>query len=150
MVKVGGFDEALDTGAALPGGGDLDMFYRIIRAGHALVYEPRFLVFHQHRREMAALREQYTRSWGYGFMCFVMKCVRTDPQRRTSLLRLIGWWFVTHFTDVVRQWRRRIDGTAHVPVTIIFGEIYGGVVGLLGGYGRSQRRIAAIRQRFAL
>jgi glycosyltransferase involved in cell wall biosynthesis len=147
---LGGFDEALDTGAALPGGGDLDMFYRIIRAGHALVYEPRFLVFHQHRREMAALREQYTRSWGYGFMCFVMKCVRTDPQRRTSLLRLIGWWFVTQFTDVIRQWRRRMGGTAHVPVTIILGEIYGGVVGLLGGYGRSQRRIAAIRQRFAL
>ena len=30
-------------------------FYRIIRAGHTLVYEPRFLVFHQHRRDMKSL-----------------------------------------------------------------------------------------------
>jgi glycosyltransferase involved in cell wall biosynthesis len=147
--SLGGFDEALDTGAPLPGGGDLDMFYRIIRSGHVLVYEPRFLVFHQHRREMDALRRQYTRSWGYGFMCFVTKCLRTDPRRRTDLLRLIAWWFVHHFVDVIRQGRRSLTGTPHVPVSIVLGEIYGGIAGLLGGYGRSQRRIAAIRQRFA-
>jgi glycosyltransferase involved in cell wall biosynthesis len=147
--KLGGFDEALDTGAALPGGGDLDMFYRIIRAGHALVYEPRFLVFHQHRRDMAALRRQYTRSWGYGFMCFVTKCLRTDRERRRSLLRLIAWWFVTHSTDVIRQWRNGRAGIPHVPPAILIGEIWGAAVGLMGGYGRSQRRTDAIRQRFA-
>jgi len=43
LRDIGGFDEALDTGTPLPGGGDLDIFYRIIRAGHALVYEPRYL-----------------------------------------------------------------------------------------------------------
>src|SRR5262249_52755157 len=56
---LGGFDEALDTGAAVPGGGDLDIFYRIIRAGYAIVYEPGFLVFHEHRRDMAGLSRQY-------------------------------------------------------------------------------------------
>ena len=45
LLRLGGFDEALDTGQALPGGGDTDILYRIIRAGHALVYEPRFLYF---------------------------------------------------------------------------------------------------------
>ena len=69
----------------VPGGGDLDVFYRIIRAGHALVYEPRFLVFHQHRREMAALGRQYRRSWGLGFMCYLTKCIKTDPERRILL-----------------------------------------------------------------
>jgi glycosyltransferase involved in cell wall biosynthesis len=31
LLKLGGFDEALDTGTPLPGGGDLDIFYRVIR-----------------------------------------------------------------------------------------------------------------------
>ena len=34
LLALGGFDEALDTGAPLPGGGDLDIFYRLLRAGH--------------------------------------------------------------------------------------------------------------------
>jgi len=40
LFKLGGFDEALDTGGPLPGGGDLDIFYRVIRLGYPLVYEP--------------------------------------------------------------------------------------------------------------
>ena len=88
----------LDTGAPVPGGGDLDIFYRIIRAGHALVYEPRFLVFHQHRRDMSALPSSTERSWGLGFMCFISKCLKTDPERRPQLIRLIVWWFVNDAT----------------------------------------------------
>ena len=29
---------------------------------------------------------------------------------------------------------------------MILGELYGGIVGLLGGYGRSRRRVARIRR----
>jgi glycosyltransferase involved in cell wall biosynthesis len=147
--RLGGFDEALDTGAELPGGGDLDMFYRIIRAGYTLVYEPRFLVFHQHRRDMKALLRQYRRSWGFGFMCYVTKCIRTDPERRVMLTRLIVWWFAHGVADVLRHLRQRIRGERHIPPSVLIGELYGGVVGLLGGYSRSERRIDEIRKRFA-
>ena len=51
LIPLGGFDEALDTGAPLPGGGDLDIFYRLLRAGHILVQEPQFLIRHQHRQD---------------------------------------------------------------------------------------------------
>jgi GT2 family glycosyltransferase len=91
LIDLGGFDEALDTGTHIPGGGDLDIFYRIIRAGYPLVYEPQFLVFHQHRREIEALRRQYRRSWGLGFMAFVTKCYRTDPLQRPKLRRLLSF-----------------------------------------------------------
>jgi glycosyltransferase involved in cell wall biosynthesis len=146
--QLGGFDEALDTGAALPGGGDLDMFYRIVRAGHALIYEPRLLVFHQHRREMKALRFQYRRSWGYGFMCYVSKCIETDPERRVNLTRLIAWWFVRGLADLLRHSRKKLRGERHVPPTIFIGELYGAVIGLFGGYARSQRRVEKIRKQF--
>ena len=33
LLELGGFDEALDTGRPLPGGGDLDMYYRIFGLG---------------------------------------------------------------------------------------------------------------------
>jgi len=148
--QLGGFDEALDTGAPLPGGGDLDMFYRIIRSGHVLVYEPRFLVFHQHRREMKALRFQYRRSWGFGFMCYVSKCIQTDPERRVNLRRLVVWWFAKGLIDSIKHLRKKLRGQRHVPPSILVGEVFGGVVGFLGGYARSQRRIAGIRQRFGV
>jgi GT2 family glycosyltransferase len=146
LEALGGFDEALDTGAAVPGGGDLDIFYRIIRAGHALVYEPRFLVFHQHRREMDALRRQYERSWGLGFMCYLTKCLKTDPERRINLLRLTLWWFNNHTAGLVGHLGKRMRGQEHVPISLLVGELRGGVAGLLGGYERSRRRVGSIRR----
>jgi glycosyltransferase involved in cell wall biosynthesis len=143
---LGGFDEALDTGAAVPGGGDLDIFYRVIRAGLALVYEPRFLAFHQHRREMGALRRQYRRSWGLGFMCYLTKCLKTDPERRINLLRLIVWWFANHARGVLDHLVKSTRGREHVPPSLLVGELWGGFCGLLGGYARSVRRIEKIRR----
>jgi glycosyltransferase involved in cell wall biosynthesis len=148
LRRMGGFDEALDTGAPVPGGGDLDAFYRIIRAGHVLVYEPRFLVFHQHRREMAALGRQYRRSWGFGFMCYLMKCIKSDPQRRIPLMRLIVWWFEDRLAHLLRELKKSARGEGDLPPSMLLGELWGGVIGLLGGYARSQRRVEKIRKRF--
>ena len=36
--EIGYFDPALDVGTATQGGGDLDMFFRVLKAGHTLVY----------------------------------------------------------------------------------------------------------------
>src|SRR5690606_8402984 len=61
-LRLGGFDDALDTGPPLPGGGDLDLMHRVVRAGLPFVYEPRVVVFHRHRRDDEGLRRQYD-SW---------------------------------------------------------------------------------------
>jgi len=63
LDKLGGFDEALDTGAPLPGGGDLDMFYRVMRAGYEHIYEPRALVRHRHRRTQSEVQAQLARNY---------------------------------------------------------------------------------------
>ena len=146
--SMGGFDEALDTGAPLPGGGDLDMFYRIIRGGHTLVYEPRFMVFHQHRRELSGLFKQYKRSWGLGFMCFLSKCTKTDPERRADLFRLILWWSFDHLKRGAIQSKKKLLGRHYFPPSIYFGELWYGAIGFFGGYERSQRQVEAIRKRF--
>lgn len=144
LLKLGGFDEALDTGAPLPGGGDLDIFYRVIRAGYPLIYEPQYLVFHQHRREKEKLRRQYW-SWGLGFMAFVVKSYQSDPPQRSQLRRLVWWWFKYQ----LRQLKARLKGRHPLPVPMLLSELWGGVVGLLGEYPRSLRRIERIRRQYS-
>ena len=140
VIRLGGFDEALDTGRPLPGGGDLDIFYRVLRSGATLVYEPQAAVYHDHRKEMHVLRRQYY-TWGLGFMAFVAKSMRTDPSMRVPFRRLIIWWLYYQF----KRLAKRAAGREPIPVTMIFGEIWGGIVGLSGEYNRSRRRVAAIR-----
>jgi GT2 family glycosyltransferase len=57
-LSLGGFDEALDLGAALPGGGDHDLLWRALQAGHAVVYEPAALAWHEHRPQAVGAHAQ--------------------------------------------------------------------------------------------
>lgn len=144
LLKLGGFDEALDTGAPLPGGGDIDIFYRIVRAGYPLVYEPRYLVFHQHRRDYAKLRRQYW-SWGLGVMAFIVKSYQSDPSQRFKLLLLLVWWFKDKLSLLLKS----IKSPQSLPPSMIWAELWGGLVGLVGEYPRSQSRVEKIRRQFS-
>jgi glycosyltransferase involved in cell wall biosynthesis len=143
LLALGGFDVALDTGKPLPGGGDLDMFYRVIRSGHALVYEPRYLVFHQHRQTLEQLHRQYW-SWGLGLMAFIAKSFQSDPPLRLQHLRLIAWWFKYQLGRL----KRCLRGRYPLPPIMILAELWGGIQGLSGGYGRSQSRMKQLQQQF--
>lgn len=141
LLELGGFDEALDTGAPLPGGGDLDIFYRVIRGGYPLIYEPRYLIYHQHRREMAKLRRQYW-TWGLGFMAFVVKSYRTDESQQAKFRGLVQWWFLYQLKELLLS----VSQGNMVQAQMVVLEIIGGIQGLFGEYDRSQRRTAKIRQ----
>ena len=141
LMALGGFDEALDTGAPLPGGGDHDIFYRVIRSGGVIVYVPTYLVFHEHRRDLAALKRQYY-SWGTGVMAFLSKSIETDREVRRNLRAVRRWWF----KDRLRQVRRAVRNHHPLPLHMLLAEIRGGIVGLFGEYRRSRKRIAKIRE----
>jgi GT2 family glycosyltransferase len=142
LQEIGGFDEALDTGRPLPGGGDHDIFYRIIRAGYPLIYEPDYLVFHQHRRTMEQLRHQYW-TWGLSVMAFASKSHASDRSLRPLWRILILRWFSSH----ARELAAALFGRHCLPASFLLWELVGGVVGLFGEYGRSRRRIAEIKRR---
>ncbi len=55
--EVGKFDEILDVGAA-GCNGDSEMWYRILANGYKIHYNPRAVVFHEHRNELKNLRKQ--------------------------------------------------------------------------------------------
>jgi GT2 family glycosyltransferase len=146
LLQLGGFDDALDTGAPLPGGGDLDMFYRVVRAGHPLVREPKMVVYHQHRREYSKLRHQVW-TWGLGSMAFVSKSWKTDPTQRPKIRRWILWWLSYQLSKVFVPFLRR--NRKPWPWDLVTSEIAGGVAGLFGEYKRSQARVEAIRRQYS-
>jgi GT2 family glycosyltransferase len=84
LRALGGFDEHLGAGTRVHGGEDLDAFLRVILNGWRLVYEPRALVWHYHRRELRALRRQLHGS-GAGLSAVLVKRLM-DPSSRREVL----------------------------------------------------------------
>jgi glycosyltransferase involved in cell wall biosynthesis len=144
VLALGGFDEALDTGAPLPGGGDLDMFYRVLRSGRGMVYEPRYAVFHEHRETLPQLRRQYW-SWGLGFMAFLVKSRRSDTALRPRHAAMLRWWFGHHLRGVMGAIKRRDVRRLGFELA----ELVGGIQGLCGEYDRSAARSRRIRESLA-
>ncbi|MGH9189577.1 MAG: glycosyltransferase family 2 protein [Acidimicrobiales bacterium] len=141
--EIGRFDPALDVGTATNGGGDLDMFFRVLKAGHTLVYEPAAMVRHCHRRDLARLREQ-VRANGTGFYSFLVRSGVAFPEERPGLLRMSLWWM---WHGMLRQllltglrpsaWRRRL----------VTDQLMGSVSGLTC-YRKARAGARAIESRF--
>lgn len=125
LLDLGGFDVALDAGARLPGGGDLDMFCRVIASGATLRYEPAALVYHEHRRDWAGLRRQYADSWGKAHMAYVQKLVRYGPYRLRALL--YGLWWPAH---ELKQILKAAAGRHAIPAGMLWAELMGGIRGI--------------------
>jgi hypothetical protein len=140
LLELEGFDEALDTGRTLPGGGDIDMFFRVVMSGRPMRYEPAAVVRHKHRADHAGLRKQY-RSWGTGLMAFLMKCAEERPEDRKVIARLVAWWF----EDQAKLAVHGVLGNRGMTLDLALAELWGGLVGLSGEYGRSRRRVARIK-----
>ena len=66
---IGLFDEDLGVGTPAKAGSDCEMFARILRSGYRMVYEPRALSWHRHRRTWEELRN-LLKSYGIGVYAF--------------------------------------------------------------------------------
>ena len=134
--KIGLFDEALDVGTPSSGAGDHDLFYRTLRAGYILVYEPRALIWHYHRRELAELRSQLA-DFGRGVYAFWAKTFLFDRQMRWPILALAASWYRQWFFK--RLFRRR-NFSRKLVLAEAVGALQGPVAYLIAR--RQARRIA--------
>ncbi|WP_197050736.1 glycosyltransferase family 2 protein [Deinococcus sp. YIM 77859] len=137
--RIGFFDPALDVGTVTNGGGDLEMFFRVIKEGYPLVYEPRAIVRHRHRRDYGALRTQIANN-GVGFYSYLVRSALAYPDERAELLRLGAWWF--GYWDVRRLLGSFVRPPA-VPRDLIVAELKGAVQGLFR-YPRARRQAEAL------
>ena len=74
------------------GGGDLEMFFRVLKEGHALVYEPRAIVRHRHRRTLDELQRQIA-DHGISFSAYIVRSMLAYPDERLAFARLACWWY---------------------------------------------------------
>lgn len=77
LVAAGGFDPRLGPGSLALAGEDMDAMSTAILRGGRLVYEPRALVWHQHRRDDEALNHQLF-NYGVGLTATLTKAITTD------------------------------------------------------------------------
>jgi GT2 family glycosyltransferase len=82
----GGFDPATGAGSPAWGGDDLTAFLRVITDGGTLVYEPRAVIRHWHRREYEGMRRQSFR-YGLGLGAYLTASVWARPTLLGSMLR---------------------------------------------------------------
>jgi glycosyltransferase involved in cell wall biosynthesis len=98
----GYFDPALDVGTPSCGGGDVDMFHRVVAANALLVYDPNVLVWHLHRPGMEALYKQVFNN-GRSFVCYLLTCYRNGTTGLATLVWffLYDWLYHWHFKNIL-------------------------------------------------
>ena len=85
--ELGGFDSTLGPGTPAAGAEDLDLYVRLLQAGHCVVYEPSALVRHEHPRGMKRLGRQAYR-YGVGMGALLGKQLVRGPDR-SRLVRAV-------------------------------------------------------------
>lgn len=140
---VGQFDPALDVGTVTNGGGDLEMFFRVLQEGYSLVYEPAALVWHRHRKTFQELHVQLT-NHGIGLYSHFLRSARYYPERRRDIVRFGLWWF---WYWNIRRFLRSFISRPRVPRNLIVAELRGSLIGLTR-YPKARRRAEQIRAEY--
>ncbi|MCU7552949.1 glycosyltransferase, partial [Chitinophagaceae bacterium LB-8] len=91
--NIGLFNTALGAGTVTHGAEDLEMFFRVLKEGHKLVYEPSAIVRHRHRRDYSSLCAQLT-SDGIGLYSYFKSGATNYPNQRSSFWKLGVWWLI--------------------------------------------------------
>ncbi len=121
--QIGLMDEALGPGMPSGVGEDAYLFYKILKAGYTIVYEPSAYVWHKHRRSMEALRGQLY-NYSKGHVAYHLTTWGRDGDRR-ALTRLARDLPVSYFWRL-REWRR--DRHTY-PLSLILLEMAGSLAG---------------------
>lgn len=140
--QIGCFDPALDIGTATKGGGDMEMFFRVIKKGYTLVYEPGAVVRHCHRRNYAQLRKQMA-SWGTSLYAYIVRNAISYPDERFAFIRL-GLWFLRF------QIRRLLNSFVHplgYPRDMLLAQLFSSFLGPIC-YLKARRSAAKIAHDF--
>lgn len=103
LTAAGGFDPAL------PGAEDIDAMSRAILRGGRLVYEPRSLCWHEHRRDQEALRRQLF-NYGAHLTAMLTKALTHDPRFARAAIRSVPLVF-----QIRRRAKRQAGSAAVLP-----------------------------------
>jgi glycosyltransferase involved in cell wall biosynthesis len=121
--EIGLMDEALGPGMPSGVGEDAYLFYRVLKAGLTIVYEPAAWVWHKHRRDLPALRRQIF-DYSKGHVAYHLTTLFRDRDWR-ALINLTVLLPGTH----ARRALRRLLGRSDYPLSLILLEAAGNLAG---------------------
>ncbi|MGB3266067.1 MAG: glycoside hydrolase family 2, partial [Microcoleus sp.] len=121
---IGVFDEVLGAGTPTVGGEDCELFARILRSGYCIVYEPRALSWHRHRRTWEELQKTLH---GYGIGVYAFWTRMFVINREFSVPRLaLGWLLHKQIPELVASLRQQPDA---IPRDLLLAQLRGCVSG---------------------
>ncbi|MEO0985818.1 MAG: glycosyltransferase [Cyanobacteria bacterium J06639_14] len=137
---IGLMDEALGPGMPSGVGEDSYLFYKVIKAGYTIVYEPKACVWHQHRRTQAALRKQIY-NYSKGHVAHNLTTWLRDGDWRGLAQVLLGLPYAHYY-----RIKERLLGRSDYPIALIFLEMRGN---LAGPWSLWRSRLRVKRQGFS-
>jgi hypothetical protein len=142
FARIGGFDTALDVGTPSHGGGDVEMFHRLVAKEHLFVYDPSMLVWHYHRREASALKKQVFDN-GRSFGCYLIDCYRKRTVSRWTIIKffLKEWLFKWNLKNLFSR-------RSTIPASYTLNEMRG-ILTSPFAYIQAKRNDKQIRKKFS-
>jgi len=124
LDAIGGFDPLLDMGTTIGGGGDLDVFARLLDEGTLIAYRPDALVWHHHRTTPAASRRQFL-GYGVAVGALLTKAALDRPRHRWSAVR----FYLDRLQVSARLVRRYRAGASLLPTPMVLLDVAGQLAG---------------------
>jgi GT2 family glycosyltransferase len=134
ILELGGFDEALDLGHPLPGGGDMDILWRVLDAGYEIVYDPAVQARHEHRREVEASVNQILDHHRALIAMLAKAAVSPCRTGRTGVLAFLAWRLAKPGVRLLS----RLAGRDPLPARILL-RMWGNCWRGLGSYAAARR-----------
>ena len=124
--RVGGCDERLGPGSPGRGGVDMDLFYRLLRAGARGRYEPELLVHHEQKPREG--RRSRRGAYGFGMAAACSLWLREGGDR--SAAAVLGRWLLLRLRLLAAALLRRRWSAACDELLVLDGTARGVVHGL--------------------
>ncbi len=134
--KVGLFDEILDVGAA-GCSGDSEMWFRILNAGSCIAYNPRAVVYHEHRRKLKALKKQMF-SYCRGFITAAL--LQHQQNQNAGYLRLLCFRLPINYLIRIKKGFPIYQGRYNI-IWVEFRGLFSGLVYFFQNKDKSSRLI---------
>ena len=90
LLLVGGFDERLGAGSPGKAAEDTDLFYRLLRAGTVIRYEPELVIYHERQDAPRLIRSFWNYSYGIG--AFFAKHARKGDLYAVYMISVWLFW----------------------------------------------------------
>jgi GT2 family glycosyltransferase len=119
VLKLGLFDCELDCGTSAQSGGDHYAFYRVLREGYSIVYNPEAICWHRDRRTLPEF-QRMLHGYSVGVYCFLLRCLLDHHD--LGAIQIGASWFWSHH---LKQLAHGLMGRSKLPIQYVLAEIRG-------------------------